>query len=81
MMNKEYNLLPCPFCGGKPQLESKYRSFIAGKSERVALVRCLKCGARASRVPLRQYGKTSHSIEAEQEAVAIWNTRISTPQI
>lgn len=75
MSNNVYTLLPCPFCGGRGQLEKSYRSFINGKSERVALVRCLKCGARAGRVRLRDYGKSSHSVEAEQAAVDIWNSR------
>ena len=79
-MTSQNNLLPCPFCGGKGQLECNYRSFINGKSERVALVRCLNCGARASRVRLSKYNKTSHSREAEQEAVELWNNR-PTPQI
>ena len=72
----DYKLLPCPFCGGKPWLEKNYRSFIAGKSERVALVRCLDCGARASRIRHRDYGKTSHSVEAVEEAVRCWNRRL-----
>ena len=71
----EYNLLPCPFCGGKPKLEEKYRSFIAGKSERVAVVICQDCGARASRIRISDYGKSSHSVEATERAVQIWNTR------
>ena len=75
-----YQLKPCPFCGGKPRLEEKYRSFIAGKSERVAVVICQNCGARASRIRHTDYGKTSHSVEAVEEAVRIWNNR-PTPQI
>ena len=70
-----YELKPCPFCGGKPRLEDKYRSFIAGKSERVAVVICQNCGARASRIRISDYGKTSHSTEATEEAVRIWNNR------
>ena len=70
-----YYLLPCPFCGGRGHLEEKYRSFVAGKSERVALVRCLDCGARAGRVRLSDYDKTSHSTEATEKAVSYWNDR------
>lgn len=70
-----YNLLPCPFCGGEARLEDSYRSFICGKSEKVALVRCLNCGARSSRARLKDYGKTSHSREAVRDAVTYWNTR------
>lgn len=79
-MTSQKNLLPCPFCGGRGQLECNYRSFIHGQTEKVALVRCLDCGARASRVPLKKYNKTSHSKEAEQEAIDNWNNR-PTPQI
>lgn len=74
----EYKILPCPFCGGRGQLEKSYRSFINGKSERLTLVRCLKCGARASRVRLRDFGASSHCVAAEQKAVEIWNKRIVT---
>ena len=75
----KYELLPCPFCGGRAKLEEKYRSFIAGKSERVALVRCLACGARAGRARISDYGNTSHSVEATEDAVRYWNNR-SVPQ-
>lgn len=80
MAANKFNLLPCPFCGGRGFLEKSYRSFIKGQSERVALVRCLDCGARAGRVRLKEYGKSSHCVEAEQKAIDIWNNR-PTPQI
>ena len=75
MANYEEQLKPCPFCGGRAKLEDRYRSFIAGKSERVAVVICQKCGARASRARISDYGKSSHSIEATQKAIDNWNNR------
>ena len=74
-----YDLLPCPFCGGRGYLEKSTRNFFAGKSEKVALVRCLSCNARSGKVQLSKYGATSHSREAEREAVDNWNNRV-TPQ-
>lgn len=70
-------LKPCPFCGGRPFLEKSMRCFINGKTDKAALVRCLDCGARASRVRLSDYGKSSHSKEAEEEAANMWNNRIA----
>lgn len=73
-MNK-VNLKPCPFCGGKAYLETNHRAFINAQTTRVAFVRCLNCNARTQRIELAKYGKTSHSIEAENEAVQAWNRR------
>lgn len=70
-----YQLRPCPFCGGKPRLEAAFRAFVRKETMRVAFVRCTECQARGARVPLADYGKTSHSIEAEQAAVDLWNRR------
>lgn len=68
-------LEPCPFCGGKPYLETSHRAFIGGKSTRVAYVRCTECEARSGRFELRDFGKSSHSTEANRRAVAAWNAR------
>ena len=73
--DKYYDLLPCPFCGGEAKLESRQRAFIDGKSTRVALVYCKDCHARAGRYKLSDFGKGSHSTEAEQAAVDHWNMR------
>lgn len=74
-MDKQYDIKPCPFCGGKAILERSHRAFIDAKTCKVAFVRCSKCNARTSRVPLSKYGATSHSIWAEKEAVDNWNRR------
>ena len=68
-------LKPCPFCGGKPYLEQSSRAFVNGEPGRVAFVRCTNCEARTGKVPLMKYGKTSNSIEANDEAVELWNRR------
>ncbi len=71
----EHELLPCPFCGGKGFLEKSTRAFIQGNTEKVALVRCLQCGARAERARMKDYCASSHSRQAEADAVAFWNRR------
>ena len=70
-------LKPCPFCGGKAYLETNHRAFIKAQTTKVAYVRCLNCNARTQRIELAKYGKTSHSIEANNEAVQAWNRRIA----
>ena len=72
---KEYSLKPCPFCGGKAKLEKSFRAFIGGETRKVAFVHCVSCSARSGRVPISNYGKSSHSYLAEQKAVDFWNTR------
>ena len=67
---KHYNIDPCPFCGAPGILEGNQRAFIDGKTVRVALVRCSKCGARGGR-----YKLTSYNDEGEQAAVDHWNMR------
>ena len=71
----EIKLKPCPFCGGKPYLETNHRAFINAKTTKVAYVRCKSCNARTERIPLEKYGKTSHSFEAELDAIEAWNKR------
>lgn len=72
----KYILLPCPFCGGKAHLERQARGFINAQSTKITFVRCLQCNARSKRVPLSDYGKTSHSAEAESVVINAWNNRI-----
>lgn len=74
-MKNVYELLPCPFCGGEAFLEKSHRAFIDGETTKVALVRCKVCNARGGRIKLSDYGKSSHSLEAETEAVNRWNKR------
>ena len=71
----EIKLKPCPFCGGKPYIETNHRAFINAKTTKVAFVRCKGCNARTERIPLEKYGKTSHSLEAELDAIEAWNKR------
>lgn len=68
-------LLSCPFCGGEPYLERSARAYVSGKTENVAYVRCTNCNARSGKVPLSKYGKSSHSGQAVQEAMDLWNAR------
>ena len=52
-------LKPCPFCGGKPYLETRHRAFINGETTRVAFVRCTECEARTQRFSIEVFGRTS----------------------
>lgn len=65
----------CPFCGGKPYLERSQRGFVNGVSTRVCFVRCKKCNARSPRLDLHDYGHTSHSLQALEDVIEMWNTR------
>lgn len=66
----------CPFCGGKPYLERSHRAFVDGKPTKVTFVRCSVCNARSGRVNISDYEHTSHSIEAENKAIEMWNRRM-----
>lgn len=68
-------LKSCPFCGEKAHLEKNQRAFVNGISKRVACVRCPKCGIYGTKIPLDDYGCTSHSTQAEKRAVELWNRR------
>ena len=68
-------LKPCPFCGGKPYLETRHRTFINAKTTRVAFVRCTACEARTQRFALIDFGCTSFSYEANKRAAEAWNRR------
>lgn len=74
MMNKP-KLKPCPFCGGKPHLETRHRAFINAQTTRVALVRCTECNARSGRFELKDFGHTSSCLEANNKAIEAWNRR------
>ena len=69
-------LKPCPFCGGKPYLETRHRAFIKAKTTRVAFVRCRECEARTQRFELTDFGHTSYSEEANKKAIEAWNRRV-----
>ena len=68
-------LKPCPFCGGKPYLETRHRAFIKAQTTRVAFVRCTECEARTQRFELQAFGHTSYSEEANKKAIEAWNRR------
>ena len=68
-------LKPCPFCGGKPYLETNHRAFINAKTTKVAYVRCRDCEARTQRFELKAFGRTSHSGAANEKAIEAWNRR------
>lgn len=63
-------LKSCPFCGGKPYIESRSRAFINGETTRVAYVRCSECNARTERFP-----NSIGARESARLAVDAWNKR------
>lgn len=69
---RTYELLPCPFCGGKGHMEHDSRSYMNGKSTRVSYVYCENCNARSPKFNRLEYNP--HNI-AEQKAVEAWNMR------
>lgn len=59
----QFNLLPCPFCGGKPKImDMGYPHWIF----------CLDCGARV-------HGFVNGEIEGVIESVKVWNKRFKYP--
>ena len=68
-------LKSCPFCGGKPFIEDSQRGFIDGKITKVCFIRCSVCNARSERVNVKDYGKSSRSIEAINHVAESWNKR------
>lgn len=72
---------PCPFCGGKPYLETNHRAFINAKTTKVAFVRCGSCNARTERFKLEDFGHTSKSKEANLKAVEAWNRRAENEEL
>ena len=69
-------LKSCPFCGGRPYLEDSHRSFVNGKSTKVAFIRCKECNARSQRIDISDYGCTSRSFQANQLVADAWNKRV-----
>lgn len=65
-----HNLRACPFCGGRPYIESRFRAFIKAETTKVAFVRCKDCHARTDRFPL-----SMGQANAVQAAVNRWNCR------
>ena len=63
---EEAELLPCPFCGGKPIL------YESDSCDGFYNVLCAKCGAHVGRTDIYEppeYGTT------KEEVVALWNHR------
>jgi len=58
--NRQAELLPCPFCGGKPFVSARLPYF--GETVTVAVV-CEDCNA-----------SSKHKIK-EEDAIKAWNTR------
>ena len=73
-------LKPCPFCGGKPYLETNHRAFIKAQTTKVAYVRCRNCNARTERFALTDFGHTSFSEEANKKAIEAWNRRANNAE-
>ena len=69
-------LKECPFCGGEAYLEKSSRVYYKGKTAKAAYVRCTDCEARTGKVMISDYGCTSHSKDAEEKAVEVWNRRV-----
>lgn len=65
-----HNLKACPFCGGRPYIESGSRAYVKGESTRVAYVRCTDCNARTDKIPI-SVGQS----KAVHAAVNKWNCR------
>ena len=68
-----YNLKACPFCGGRPYIESNSRGFVKGISCRVAYVRCTECNTRTARFPVSIGQRV-----AVDAAVNRWNSRFNS---
>lgn len=67
----EYNLKPCPFCGGKAEI-------IINKSKQgqTANIYCTKCSCRKT---LLRYPNYEGSIE--REAIETWNRRADNAEM
>ena len=65
----------CPFCGGRPRLETHQRGFVNGVSTKVCYVYCSFCNARSMRVDLAAYGRRNRSADAIRDVVDAWNDR------
>ena len=60
-MNKE--LKPCPFCGGKAQLDHE-------GIETSSFVRCMECHARTRNIAVASY------YCSDDKAIELWNHRV-----
>lgn len=60
-MNKNKDLLPCPFCGGEADIVGDWKTNYSDYYQ----VFCENCGV----------SQTGQDYEAEQEAIEAWNRR------
>ena len=67
-------LLPCPFCGGKPELRRVGLSEVFAYADRV-IINCSECGV--SRGSIGDTSKPGYADNSgvERRAVELWNTR------
>ena len=61
---KDYNLKPCPFCGGKAVLSHKTEW-----DNQCSYVYCIKCLSRIAGVPV------SSEYSSDERAIEAWNRR------
>lgn len=75
----EYTILPCPFCGGKADLESDTECYGHGDYAKVVRVRCEDCGGSGADVDDRDYelGRCITTEEQKTRAIMAWNRRAS----
>lgn len=65
-------LRECPFCGSKAKLRRKNRTIIGGVVVRNTYVYCPMCDSRGGRI---LYNDFDSNVEAESEAIKLWNRR------
>lgn len=73
-------LLPCPFCGEKPEA----LHFAEGSTFRWLDVSCPSCGASPGEVRVQTLGegtKEQWRAKAKADAIEAWNTRAPSPEL